>query len=209
MMFASCDEQLPAYNDPEQLLSGEMSGLYEIGVNPAAENNMAAFFTVTNIYDETLEDTVDIVGSIEIRSQRNPHIRRTIPISPDKLYAGVQYYDPATKILKLDPGRSITFAVTWDFVVDDRGVDPRGELFIFFGELVCEYRCYAMPEELVLTGEVILFVKQTPLRTTGTFTACYIYGDIFNENCPPISENILCADSSAYLYPCNPFGGNE
>ncbi len=208
LTLGPCDEVLPPYIEPEKIMSGEMTGLYHYFVTPTVyENWLVVFFAVTNTYDETLDDTVNFHGTIVVQSQRVPHIKRTFSIGPSQLESGSQYYNGITKRLTLDPGKSIVFSVIWDLSLDDRMVDPRGEMFTFFCEPGCPVFYRAAPEDLVLTGELYVFEERAPVRADVVFPICYVEGYWCPESYlsdPP------CVAPPSPLWPrCYPFGATE
>ncbi len=201
-LLGPCDEILPPYTEPEDFLQGEMSGLYVLG----GGNHLSTYFTITNIYEETLDDTVNFQGSIKIQSIKFPHITKTISFSSSSLHSGTQYYNPLTRQLILDPEASITFRIVWDFTSDDREVDPRGELFTFYSDPECVGRCRATKEEFFVSGEVLIFDERAPVRAMMVIPVCYVYPYIGPPACSSIITDPPCVEPPQTAWArCYPF----
>jgi hypothetical protein len=209
-MFLSCDEQLPSYIEPHSYLDGQILGLYVLGNSEAAGNRLSVQFSATNTYEETLDDTVTIYGMLEIRSVRMPHIVRTLQVRPQNIHTGSEHYNFGTRRLTLDPKATITFAVSWDFTLDDRGVDPRQELFIFHEDPECDVRCLAEREEFTLFGQIFFFDQRAPVYATGIVPICYVYPYVGPPGCPAILTDPPCLQAPSPSSPrCNPFSGGD
>ncbi len=171
-LLGPCDEPLPPYSEPELILEGAMRTQYICAW--ASGNRMVAYLDVTNVYDETLDDTVRLEGTIAFRSVRMPDIKRTFAIGPDEISSGTGY-NPITRRLTLDPGETLVFSVSWDLSYDDTGVDRRSELFTFYDDPLCNdrERCIAVREEFIISGEVVVFGQRAPVKATMVFPLCY------------------------------------
>ncbi len=176
-LLGPCDEPLPPYTEPEKILDGALTGLYIYpGLPNRPENKLAVYFTFTNEYEETLQDTVHFQGSIEIRSARIPAVKKTFQIGASNLHTGAERYDPITRILTIDPGESVSFTVSWDFISDDNGVDARQVIFDFYTDPNCETHCRAAREDLAISGELFVFDERAPVIASVVFPICYMVG---------------------------------
>ena len=125
----TCDESLPPWVEP--------SGIYIVGLQivapfpdrirrdihqvEAGKGSIGLNVSVTNIFDETLTDTVRYwFGSIEIWWKENPDIMKTIPLTirDETVTREIGF---AGNII-FDPGDSIYLALVWPDLMDDANV---------------------------------------------------------------------------------------
>lgn len=196
-----CNESLPLYTEPEKLLEGNISGYYN-------GKELHVFFKIINVYDETLEGLVVFAGSIEIESARKPEIKKTFNVSASDLFVRGGY-NGITRRLIIDPGDSVVFRVKWDLTEDDRGNDPRRDLFVFYRDMTCpDLRCLSSPEDFVLRGTITVFQHRAPVQSQSIFPICYVAGSAPSNICPPIFTDPPCYDRPSLSNPrCYPYGG--
>ncbi len=176
--FCSCKESLPPYEEPAAVLEGKAKGQY---VFSNKENLIRVYVTVKNIYDETLQSTAPLKGTIEITWPRYPSIRRTDSIDVSNLvYA--RKYDRDKGILTLDPGDSIRLEYSWN-LMDDNGTfiynEGDNQLVEWkFIDTLCQAsppRKIAREETFTLRGEFFVFKQAAPATFGPTpFSFCYV-----------------------------------
>lgn len=150
----SCKESLPPYADPRDVFDGWLAGAYGIS---RTENAMKAYLTIINKFDETLEDTSILTGEIELTWQADPSFRRRIQLNESNILF-VRYYDPTTRILRFDPGDSIRFGISWDFLSDD-GRDLK-RLVTFVQDPTCLARWISRePVGIMIEGTLNVFKR--------------------------------------------------
>ncbi len=150
----SCKEDLPPYADPRDVFDGRLAAAYAIS---RTDNSLKAYLTVINKYDETLEDTSILSGQIVLTWQADPTFRRTLQLSDANILL-VRNYNPDTKMLRLDPGDSIRFGVSWNFLSDD-GRDLK-RLVSFQQDPTCPARWIsAAPVPIIIEATLSVFKR--------------------------------------------------
>ncbi|HEY4612967.1 MAG TPA: hypothetical protein VII11_08305, partial [Bacteroidota bacterium] len=205
-----CDESLPPYSEPEMFLTGSISGQY---ILTATDNSMKVYFSIKNIFDETLQGQAVMRGTMEIVSMRNPNVHKTYALSISNV-SNPGRYDPATGILTFDPGDSVVYLASWNFIADDQGADLRTSYFRYVSDPVCTgraldgtplERCHALTEEFILRSEIIVFEGRAPVRATVLFPLCYVSRWVNPKYCPPIITSPPCGEPAPQYTPaCNP-----
>jgi hypothetical protein len=178
LLFLSCEEELPPYSDPTRLFEGELDGIY---ILQADTNYVRIALRMKNVYDETLDGIAKIDGQIRIVAKRDTTVKRTFSINTSMLVSG--RYDSRTGRLIVDPNEVIRFETTWDGR-DEAGRHLRSTFFVMVPDTNCIYRCFAVPEDFLLSATVNLY-ERIPAMTTGMFTFrfCYVYGPL-GPPCP-------------------------
>lgn len=197
LMSGGCDESLPSYREPGAVLDGRVMAAY---VLTASENRIRIFVTAVNTYEETLEGRRILSGSVEIRSKRKPELRATVSFtSSNVIYA--RNTSSQTGMIRLDPGDSVRFMVSWDSVGDDAaGGDGFVGLFSYFIDPACPgpppqpVRSIAFRETFVLSGEVRVFEQAGPaVFGPAEFSFCRISQWVPPSGCPSVDPN-ACRD---------------
>lgn len=203
LLLLSCNEPFPPYNDPRDVFIGRIEGLYVLTLN---DNSMKVYIDLVNKYDETLEENVAIDGSVEIGFLRDPLRKKTFSLSLGSLISNGRY-NAARNTLRIDPGDTVRFATSWNFV-DNNGYDLRASAFQYYIDDACSQRCVANEEVFILSGQVKVFDK-VPAITVGPvhFSVCYVKDYVAPANCPPVITSIPCSTRpSLYSAPCPPSG---
>ena len=198
----SCNEALPPYHDPRDVFRAQIEGLYVLTIN---DNSMKVYLKLINKYDETFEAPVSIDGSIEIAWLRSSTVRKTFALTINNLITKGTY-NQSKNILRVDPGDTLTFAVSWDFI-DNSARDLRTS-FEYYVDNECEQRCVANEEVFVLRGEAKVF-EQIPAITVGPvqFSICHVKNWVNPQDCPPVLASIPCSTRpQPYAPPCPPEG---
>lgn len=154
LLSLSCKEELPPYHDPRDVFDGRLSGAYAIS---PAENALKAYFTVINSYDETLEGTALLTGRIVLTWQGDSTFRRTIGLT-DANILFARHYDATSKHLRIDPGDSVRFGISWNFIADD-GRDLK-RLVRFHPDPTCLARYISEePVPIIIEGTMKVFER--------------------------------------------------
>jgi hypothetical protein len=184
----SCDESLPPRNDPTMLLAATLESFYSLGVTT---NHLYLTINVRNVYDETIQDTENISGTLEIVLRRNSLYRKTVQLSSSNLLT-VSAYNGTTDQLTVDSGESVQLRYAWDFSTDVEGSSP-ADFFRLYPDVECSSRKFAYKDVFIVKGTVQLF------RSVGKVSfgpvdvpLCYINGWINPGGCPPIVGTFEC-----------------
>lgn len=113
MCLLSCDEVLPPHTEPQALFRSAIYCHY-----PSKYQTLALTVTVTNTFDETLQDTARLAGTLEIVMADAPEYRKTITIDR-RMFPAYGLYDPQTGIMTVNSGDSLSFVYFWDFFTDN------------------------------------------------------------------------------------------
>ena len=179
-MFAACDEQLPPRNDPEALFEASLTTEYILHFD---ENDVRFTVNVVNVFDETLQDTVDLSGQLQVVLLRDPTIVRTLRLSVDSLITTAGY-NPYTRILTVNPGDTLRMRVRWD-LTDDRNVWLPERVFDFYSDTTCPLRYLAKGESFLIRGNLTVFRRAgfVTIPPTG-FNLCYVTAFTTIRYCP-------------------------
>ena len=184
----SCDESLPPYLDPRDVLQGSLSGRYILTVN---QNSVLVSFTVKNIYEETFQAPAILRGTVQITSKRYLSIQKTFQFTSANL-AHANNYNPASGVLTIDPQDSIVLTTNWNFI-DDAGKDLRQTLFAYSADQTCGFRRIALEETFILKGSVKVYDKVSDASAGPTeFSMCHVTNWVNPKDCPPILTDQPC-----------------
>ncbi|MHB1050907.1 MAG: hypothetical protein ACYC09_12575 [Bacteroidota bacterium] len=127
--IGSCNESLPVYTPPENVLSIEINPLNAETDSvrySMLDNNNPNLVRVTltspfhgyeiaivNNYEETIQDDLEIEGNLELSWEEKPELKAVIPITNTSFYDGD--LDPVTGLVTINPGDTIRLRVYWDF----------------------------------------------------------------------------------------------
>jgi len=200
-----CDETLPPYQDPRDILIASIGARYVLF---GGDNSLKIFLDVHNSYDETLEARADFSGEMKITLARDPSVSRTFSITQTDLRTTGKY-TPATGVLRMDPGDTVRFEVSWDFV-DDNGTNLRTGLFRYYEDASCTGRCIAEEEQFVLNGSVKIFEKVSASTSRAELISiCHVSTFVPPQFCPPVDTSIPCTRKRGLFdVNCPPTGGN-
>lgn len=190
LLCGSCSESLPPYLDPREVLEGTLEGRYVLILS---ENSLKVDFTVRNAFDETLEGKASLQGDGQIVLQRNNDRKKTFVLSVSNMVAGNSFYNQATGVLKLDPGASITFRYTWNFI-DDSNRDLRQADFQYVGDPSCQSRMIAYEETFILRAQMKVYEKVAEVVAGPVaFSMCHVTAWVNPMSCPPILTDQPCS----------------
>ncbi|MEK6571037.1 MAG: hypothetical protein AABZ61_06680 [Bacteroidota bacterium] len=184
----SCDENLPPYRDPSDLMEGKIEGQYVLIIS---DNSVKVFVTIRNVFDETLEGRAPLEGAVEIESLRDPRLRKSVPLRPSNLI-NARGYNGNLGVLTIDPGDSIRLGYSWNLIADN-GTDLRSQFFRFTSDATCPGRLIANEETFILRGELKVFDRLPAVRCgPAPFTFCYVNKWVNPKDCPPILTDRSC-----------------
>lgn len=164
VFFASCEESLPPREDPPQVLTASLSvepgpAILEdsISVGRGGTINM----DVTNLYDEVLQDTAQIRGTVDVWMRTDTTRRATIRFDERALLSGgaLQHH-----VLTIRVNQKIYFAHQWSHRTDD------SVYFWRFANLTLYYdgqgRPYYASDTLLMAarGSLQVFKKVQPIQ---------------------------------------------
>ncbi|NLP09026.1 hypothetical protein GX408_01380 [bacterium] len=146
----SCEEKMPPRIEPQNTLAITnvfyAQGIYDSGPF------MEFVFIITNLYEETFEGKVEIVGKAHVWMKKTPSIRATVAISNHHLA-------PPSKIsgnvLTIDPGGRCVLKVYWYLMLDD-GRNLL-DLLDYSGSAASGGLIRSKPELFVMDAEIKLF----------------------------------------------------
>ena len=184
----SCDENLPPYRDPSDLMEGKIEGQYVLTIS---DNSVKVFVTIRNVFDETLEGHAPLEGAIEIESLRDPRLRKSVPLRVANMIS-VHGYNSSLGLLTIDPGDSIRLGYSWNLIADN-GTDLRSQFFRYTPDATCQDRLIANEETFILRGELKVFDRLPAVRCgPAGFAFCYVNKWVPPRDCPPILTDRSC-----------------
>jgi len=192
LFVGACDEYLPSYREPGAVLEGKIEATY---VLTSSDNRVGIAVTAVNKYEESLEGRRVFTGSIEIRSKRRPELRKTLNISSTQLiYARI--HNTQTGMVRMDPGDSVRFLVSWDLAGSDTPGDNEFlDLFSYYIDPTCPgpppspMRTIAFRETFILSGELRVFEQASPAIMGPTeFSFCRVSRWVAPNVCPTVDQ---------------------
>lgn len=171
----SCNESLPVYQDPRDVFAEMVEGAYTVS---RTENAMKVYLTIVNKYDETLDARALLTGRIVVTWEQDLTFQRTFNLT-DAHIITVRSYNPSTRQLRLDPGDTIRFGISWNFLSDD-GRNLK-DLVIFRRDPTCNNRFISLnPVNIQVDATMSLFERTetvAPQRFLYRFTLIREYVD--------------------------------
>ncbi|OPZ64611.1 MAG: hypothetical protein BWY83_03156 [bacterium ADurb.Bin478] len=146
----SCEEKMPPRIQPQNTLA--LTNVFYTQGAYASGPFMEFLFIITNLYEETFEGKVQIVGKAHVWMKKTPSIRATIAI-------GNHHLAPPSKIvgdvLTIDPGGRCALKVYWYLLLDD-GRNLL-DLLDYSGNAATGGLIRSKPELFVMDAEIKLF----------------------------------------------------
>ncbi len=109
----TCEESLPTYADPRDLLA-------LTGMTAEVTGFQRSFLTVhikgVNRYDDTLQDTARVNGSLRVWFPSHDQWRIILPINNKNIEDPTQYNG---LLLTLEPGDTFHLQISWNLVAED------------------------------------------------------------------------------------------
>jgi len=129
LLFNSCEDLLPPYVGPDDLLSSTVeittepkifythqdfnSPEYWLPTLRFSSSSAIIRVVVRNTFDDPLEDVANIQGAVTIWWEDKPEHRVSVPLYQTDLIYGE--FNPATNSITLTPEDSLVFRTTWFF----------------------------------------------------------------------------------------------
>ena len=182
LLLLSCDEHLPPRDDPNDLLSARMETTWSL---TSLENRIYLRLVLTNSYDEVIEGTLEVDGSITIALARNQSYSRTFPLGTAQI-DDAPVYNPGTGYMLIPPGASMSFLIGFDWR-DDTGRDVRA-VMEYVVDPGCNLRKVAERETFIVHGEAKLFKRiSAAAAKTVTLDLCHVDVWVNPKFCPPVT----------------------
>ncbi len=150
MTALACEEKMPPRIEPQNTLA-ITNVLYTQGAY-ASGPFMEFVFIITNLYEETFEGKVEIVGKAHVWMKKTPSIRATIAISNHHLAPPSNIVGD---VLTIDPGGRCALKVYWYLLLDD-GRNLL-DLLDYSGSTASGGLIRSKPELFVMDAEIKLF----------------------------------------------------
>ncbi len=174
LISLSCNESLPSYAPPATVFEGTLRG---VTIQTKVSDYVGVYFTVKNIYHETLQSHGMLSGMLEITFPPVPSFHKTVLLD-SSFFVNPQNLNMRTGVVTVDPGDSLAFVFRWD-LYDDNGV--------FLPDLVqlkadpnCPTIRRADPLTLVFNCSFQVFDTYGQVRTE---SAAYVFAYWFGTLC--------------------------
>lgn len=184
----SCNEALPVYLSPENVLTIRMSEMEQLDDRHAPPENQVVHLEVAaeNIFDEPFLDSVHIAGSMRIWWKRKPGRFRTIYLSEKNFTQRDLIHNGRMLLL---PGQRITFEAYWNLKSDDSLYLPSEMDFSRLRQRSCYINVACSdPETFVVETALKIYdrlgyVTAPAAEFTFIGRVCIICG--YGPSCPP------------------------
>ncbi len=174
LLALSCDESLPPRDQPGQFLSVVLNEYGEVfNIGPFSANTALFRISVENTYDEVLQDSALMGGSVEVWDVARPNLRAVLPVKFAKtvppISGGVITLDPNTELLVMvDWSHYVKDAVTdttipiWSGVPSVAAIDSAGQEFQLVDPITIRARATIQPFKTagILTMNQVQFVAR-------------------------------------------------
>lgn len=159
----SCNESLPTHVNPNDLFRGETSVFFYAPKNSLAGSpQLWVYLVIKNDFDEALQDTSALLGSIDISLDRDPHYHKTASLDLSNLLT-TDAFDPKTRLLTIGSGDTLALLYRWNFV-DDNGIYLPDDVFHLQKDSQCPTRVFASPESFTVKGSLRLYKSTAPIN---------------------------------------------
>ena len=169
ILFISCEETLPTYVAPKNVLSVHLETAEQLSdrVAPPPFHSMVRVrLVVENIYDEVFFDTVNISGTMTISWVRRPLRFRTMHIEEKNF---VERGLITNRKMMLLPGQKVGIQFLWDMKGDDSIYFPTEMDYIPASDRACGLYLgitviCSNPEEMLIEGDISIFKNLKPVH---------------------------------------------
>lgn len=168
MAGLGCDENLPVYEEPQNVLQLRVVEVEQLNDHVAPPGHQAVRIVLrgTNVYDEPFLDTVRFRGTMRIYWKRQPFRSRTIELT------GKDLSDPSMIVrgkMLLVPNQSFSMEIIWDMRTDDGLYLPYFMNFAWLTRRVCapNIAC-ADPEDFVIDTSLLVYDRLGELHAPPT-----------------------------------------
>lgn len=149
-LLLACEESLPPRVEPENpLVLTKMvanQGIYQAGPH------MVFVIEISNLYEETFQEEVNVHGKVTVWWERKPEIRTELEVTNS-------HFVPPTRltgsVLTLDPGERCALKVYWYLQLDDGS--SLLDLLDYSGAVPAGGLIQSKPERFVVEAEIKLF----------------------------------------------------
>jgi predicted component of type VI protein secretion system len=181
LLSLSCQESLPTYVAPTNVLALRVSSVEQLNDHLAPPGRQAVHIVIVgeNIHDEVFQDTVDIRGSIRIWWKRKPGRYKTIYLSEKSLTDRSLVHN---RKMLLVPGQQFSMDAVWNLRSDDGIYLPSEMDFLKLRQRYCDpnVRC-ATPEVFVIEVSLNVYdrlgyIAAEPLEFTFIGRTCDVGG---------------------------------
>ena len=148
--FLTCDESLPIYAPPENVLGLSVTTIEQLNdhIAPPGQQVVHLVLVGENIHDEVFLDSVNVKGSLRIWWKRKPSRYRTLYLSEKNFSDRTLIHN---KKLMLVPGQKFSIDVYWDLRSDGGLYLPEEMDFARLTQHACGYNvACSYPEDFVV-----------------------------------------------------------
>jgi len=164
-LFVHCEESLPTYSPPRDIV--RMTKLQAVTATVQAGPGSVRSYLIflidgVNNYDDTLQDTADVTGNINIWFEEHPEWKATLPLNNWNIVDPTDYRNG---VLTLDHEEQFHLRTDWYLFTDD-GTDILDEL-TYVDTVEQSGIVYAAPETVSFNVNLSLFsqVEETESDT--------------------------------------------
>ncbi len=163
----SCEESLPTYVAPSQVLTASVEKAEQLSdrIAPPGRQMMRIKIVVENVYDEVFYDTVNIKGTMTITWLRKAERSRTITVD-EKDFLDRDLIK--NRKMMLLPGQKVGLQLFWNFKGDDSTYFPEEMVYaraeprncggISGGTIIC-----SNAEDMLVEGTLSIFKDLPPV----------------------------------------------
>lgn len=188
LIISGCDESLPPYEDPRDVLKASLNGRYVLS---ATENSIKIDVYVVNTFDETFQAKGILDGVGTIMSKRDNSFIRTFTLTPSHWTWGK--YDTRTGVLTMDPGDTLRLTYSWNYL-DDKGRDARESIFSYFTDRTCTFRRISIEETFILQVKIKVYEKVPEIVSKSfEYSLCHVSSWVDPKVCTRIRTDLPCS----------------
>lgn len=157
LVALSCDEALPVYQPPANVLAVSVSQVEQLNDRVAPPGRQAVHVVIDgeNVHDEVFLDSVRIEGNVRIWWKRKPSRYITIPINQNNITNPNLIQNGKMLLL---PGQKFSLDFYWNMRSVDSVYLPYEMNFAFLIRRVCGIRlACADPEDFVVETSLVVY----------------------------------------------------
>lgn len=183
-----CQESLPPYEDPRNVLKATISGRYVLS---RSENTIKIHLNIVNTFDETFEAKGIFEGTGKLISKRNKDFVHTFKLSASHWARGK--YNPVTGILTMDAGDTLRLIYAWNYL-DDQGRDARTMIFSYRVDPTCSVRLISLEETFMLQARIRVYEKIREIVAEPVeYSLCHVPEWIDPKVCTSLRTDLPCS----------------
>jgi hypothetical protein len=155
----SCEEKLPVYVAPANILSLRVSKVEQLSDRQAPPGHQAVHIQLVgeNIFDEVFQDSVDIKGSMRIWWKRKPNRYRTLFLTLKDFTSRQLIHNGRMLLL---PRQQFTLDIVWNLKTDDSTycASVNEMNYAYPDERICDYNIICSdPEGFVVESSLNVY----------------------------------------------------